>query len=118
MRVLTGPLSPLGYDSLPCHPPRVSHILTSSLFPGPASDWSHPLEQEWLRDELLRGDPYLSPATEHWLSSLPTRSPTQAGSWFFIVQVWTPGAEAFPTPRTELSRPQLSKNGLCRVHTL
>lgn len=116
--VLTGPFSPLGYDSLPGHPLCVAHILNSSLFPCPASDWSIPLEQEQLCDELLRGDPCLPPATEHWLSSVPTHPPTQAGPRLFIVQVRTPGAEAFPTPRSELSRPQLSKNRLCRAHTL
>ena len=64
------------------------------------------------------GGTLVSPATGHWLSSVPTHPPTQAGPRLFIMQVRTPGAEAFPTPRSELSRPQLSKNRLRRAHAL
>ena len=61
------------------------------------------------------GDPYFT--SEHWLNSVPTPPPTQAGPRLFIVQGQTSGAQAFPTPRTELSRPQLSKNRLHPVHS-
>lgn len=49
------------------------------------------------------------------LTTLPNLVPLhartrQAGLWLFIVPLQTPGAQAAPTPRTELSRPWLSKN--------
>ena len=79
MRVLTGPFSPLNYDSLPCHLPRVSHILSSSLFPCPASDCSLPLEQERLCDELLRGTLVsLQPQSTGYALSPPTLLPKLA----------------------------------------
>lgn len=62
--------------------------------------------------------PCLPLATERWLPPVPSPPPTQAGPRLFIVQVQTSGAQALPTPRTELSRPQLSKNRLHRVHTV
>lgn len=92
-------LSPLGYSILPCH----TTFLTGSLN---------------LSGGRGEGGPCLPLATEHWLCPVPSPPPTQAGPQLFIVQVQTSGAQALPTSRTELSRPQLSKNRLRGVHTV
>lgn len=102
---------------VPCpQSPLSAHWAVASspaTFLMPQAPESQPL---WRREGA--DGPCFPSATERWLRPVPSPAPTQAGPRLFIVQGQTSGAQALPTPRAELSRPQLSKNRLHRVHTV